>query len=188
MMRNALAVAGFALITAGAACFIAEPPAEAPRLPDMRPTILHGSVVPPPSRILTRFPREFVVPVELLDPSTSFQWQVFVDYDPFERSSAALGDESIVDPTRPEETVRPISFTLDPPSLDPGLRVCHVIEFIVARGFSFSPHTPDARGGDSVVWFYNPTGDLSACPAYDGGVSSDGGNDGDGGVDAGGGG
>ena len=50
----------------------------------------------------------------------------------------------------------------------PALEQCHTIEIVVALGF-LENHTPYAIGGDSVTWFYAPTGSLADCPLFDAG-------------------
>ena len=159
-------VAGsLAVATAFAACIIADPPPDLPKPPRHHPNIVHGAVVPPATKVMATFPSKFLVPVEVFDPDVSFLWNVFVDYDPLDsaRRAEVLSGGS---PDAIDGGVRIVDFTIDPP--DPSS--CHVIEFIVALGFdSKSTHTPDSYGGDSVAWFYNPSGDPSTCPQYDAG-------------------
>jgi hypothetical protein len=144
----------------GAACVIADPAPEVPVPPPHRPTILHGSVVPPDTAILSQFPLSFEVPVELVDPSQAFEYNVFVD-DVFKFHGSVEPD-----PTLTDAGIRVIPVTLSPP--DPAF--CHVIEFIVALHFEGAdPHSPDSTGGDSVAWFYNPSGNPGGCPLYDAG-------------------
>ena len=38
----------------------------------------------------------------------------------------------------------------------------------IARGANVA-HSPVDPGGDSVTWFYSPTGDLAGCPVLDAG-------------------
>lgn len=150
-----------------------------PELPETRPTIVRGSAVPSPGRVLRAIPPQFVVPVELLDPNTSFEWRVFVNYDPIARKEAVLGDRS--DPPVGAldggvNTVRLVQFSIQPPLADVSLRECYVIEFMVARSFrGTSAHTPDPTGGDTVTWFYNPAGTFEGCPTWEG--ESDAGGD-----------
>jgi hypothetical protein len=156
------------------ACILADPPAELPTLPVMRPTVVHGAVVPSASRVLGGIPRQFEVPVEILDPSITFEWRVFVDYDPLAPSNAVFAGTSERAASRPSLTTRIISFGNPIPRSDPSLQACHVIEFLVAYSFAgTSSHTPDGRGGDTIVWFYDPIGDLGGCPRYDAGAFGD---------------
>lgn len=136
----------------------------------MRPVIVHGSAVPPVSRVLTRLPTEFEVPVELLDPSRSFDWRVYVDYDrvfglapPPAEEDTSMGDAK-------GGSVRTIRFRVSPDSL-PLVVTCHSIEFVVAYKFLGTSRLPDAQGSDSLVWWFNPNGDLGGCPAVEGGAA-----------------
>ncbi|MEI7892665.1 MAG: hypothetical protein WCI05_06215 [Myxococcales bacterium] len=154
-----------AALLLGLSCVIADPPAELPRPPRRRPTIFHGSVVPPLGQVLGQFPTQFVVPVDVGDPSTSFEWNVFLDYDPVSRPAPVLsGFEE--DPAGMDAGVRVVAFSIDVP--DP--TACHVIEFMVALTFNrASAHTPDSYGADSTIWLYNPSGLATECPRYDAG-------------------
>jgi hypothetical protein len=154
---------------------IAAPPPELPKLPAHRPTIVHGSVAPPPTQILTALPDEFLVPVELVDPSQTFHYNVFVDYDLFNNPQAVYqSPEQAADPNA-ANGIDLVTFSLSSTqsALDPSY--CHVIEMVVANKFtSTSPHTPDSVGGDSVSWFYSPGGNPAGCPQYDAGSLADG--------------
>ena len=163
----AACAATLALGSAIAACIIADPPPDLPKAPRHHPNILHGAVVPPSTKVIATFPSKFIVPVEVIDPNTPFVFNVFVDYDPLgSRESFVLGGSLTPDPSTMDGGVSLVDFSIDAP--DPSS--CHVIEFIVALGFNDkSLHTPDQYGGDSVVWFYNPSGDPGACPQYDAG-------------------
>jgi hypothetical protein len=186
-MNRRLAIVACAVAPAwllASACILAQSPAPLPVLPDMRPTIQRTAVVPSASRVLLSFPPEFVVPVELLDPSRTFEWRVFIDYDPLSRTDAVLDGRSDPDPADASVPVRRVTFSIEPPDLEQGRAECHVVEFLVAYSFRGSTaHAPDPTGGDSVTWFYNPSGDLSGCPSFDGGAL-DAGADGDAGTDA----
>src|SRR4051794_1389255 len=70
------------LSVATVSCLIAEPPTDPPRLPPSRPTIVRGSVVPPASQVLGRLPTKFIVPVELFDSTVTFEWALWVDFNP----------------------------------------------------------------------------------------------------------
>jgi hypothetical protein len=160
LLGSALAVCAGGL---GAACVIADPAPEVPVPPLHRPTILHGSVVPPDTQILSEWPTAtgFVVPVDLVDPSQPFQYAVFVD--DLLRFNGSISP----DPTLTDAGIRVVQVNLDPPTSPPD---CHRIEFIVARAFNGGDlHTPDSVGGDTVVWFYNPNGDPAGCPTSDAG-------------------
>jgi hypothetical protein len=163
----ALALATLALASAIAACIIADPPPDLPKAPPHHPNIVHSAVVPPATKVIATFPSKFIVPVEVLDPNTPFVFHVFVDYDPLgSRDSFVQTGDKNPDPSTLDGGVSIIDFSIDAP--DPSS--CHVIEIIVALGFNnASPHTPNQYGGDSLVWFYNPSGDPGACPQYDAG-------------------
>lgn len=161
-----IAVTAAAGAACAVACIVADPPPDIPAPPPQRPTIVHGSVVPPTTQILSTFPPSFVVPIELQDSTQPFAWNVFYDYDPASNTLPHIGGVVVPDTTQVDGGVRIVEFQTDPPSSSS----CHVIELIVALSFSFeSPHTPDQYGGDSVVWFYNPSGDPAGCPVYDAG-------------------
>src|SRR6478609_10688854 len=75
----AVLVAGAVVLAPG--CLILDPPPSVPDPPTRRPTILRSDAVPPPSRSILELPRQFVVPVEVIDRNQSFDWRVFIDYD-----------------------------------------------------------------------------------------------------------
>jgi hypothetical protein len=170
MMRGLKAMAAVVIATCAiGACIVADPPPDIPAPPPHHPTILHGSVVPPTTQVLSdpsAANLTFEVPVELEDPNASFEWNVFVDYDPHLNLSPSFGRRESPDLTQVDGGVRIIEFSITPP--DPSS--CHVIEFVVALEFSVgSGHTPDQYGGDTVSWFYNPSGDPGGCATYDAG-------------------
>jgi hypothetical protein len=167
-----------AIALAAATACITAPPPDLAQPGVHRPTILHEAVQPPPDQILAELPPEFAVPIELDDPNQSFQWDVFLDYDPNVLSNSK--------PLLYPQTVQPTPGTVDggillvdffpsdsngvPP--DPSL--CHRIDFLVAHAFNeSSPRTWDSVGGDIVSWLYNP-GDPAGCPVYDAGALQDG--------------
>lgn len=174
-----LATVGGAALTAAAllgpqACVIAQPSGDVPRLPDSRPTIVHPSVVPSTSAVLTQFPTSFIVPVELVDPTAQFQYAAFIDYNP-----RGLGAGLVLGPTpstfelaNTTSRTRVLELALPQPPLDR----CHVIEVVVAlRLNDLTPagaHTPQEPGGDIVTWFYNPTGSPAGCPSLDAGIDA----------------
>ena len=163
----------FARVLTG--CIIADTPDDLPRLPLFRPTILHGSVVPPDNQVLRSFPDKFVVPVELVNPTLTFQWHAFIDYDPATGAGVSDFGTSSFDPSSADGGVRTLEISLQSP---PDLSRCHVIEILVANGFrgdfeGRSAHTPDAIGGDSVSWFFAPGGDVQRCPTFDAGPDLD---------------
>lgn len=159
-------VGGLAGLTLATAC-ITLAPRDLPQSVAQGPTILRYAVVPPTDEILTALPLQgFVVPVQLDEPSASFAWEVFVDYDP----DAGTGTTPVLVADQNDSPVDGgislVDFTLGP--LDPSQ--CHVIEFLVAQAFdTTSSHTSDGPGGDIVTWFYNAAGGPGSCPVYDAG-------------------
>jgi hypothetical protein len=183
-VRRVLAVTavaiGSAVVVLQDACVIASPSGDLPRLPDSRPTIVHSSLVPTTSAVLTHFPSTFSVPVELSDPTVDFVYAAFIDYNP-------LTGEGLVDVPRdslftaanaePGRTglIRTIKVNIPAPS---DLGACHRIEIIVAlrlnRRDPKNAHTPEEPpGGDIATWFYNPNGDLGGCPSLDAGIDAE---------------
>lgn len=167
------------------ACVIAEPPAELPSNPNVRPRIIRATAVPKTTSVFTGWPDLFKIDVQLSDPRQSFYATSFVDYNPSTGdgyqnntfSTPSSGDSS---------SVRKISIAITQPS-DDG---CHTVEIVVANEFvevqsgnGINAHTPKDRvnDGDSITWFYSPTGDLAGCPVLDAGLSPiapiDGGDD-----------
>jgi hypothetical protein len=177
-----LAAAACACIAVGTlvstACITAPPP-ELPAEIEHRPTIVHESLVPS-AGILAQLPTGgFVVPILLEDPNESFQWDVFVDYNPCAQSGCPApspeppGVHSVSPtPGTLDGGVVNVSFTL-PADVDPAQ--CHTIAFYVAHGFSpTSPVTFDAIGGDTATWIYWPEGVQCTLIVYDAGALQDG--------------
>lgn len=172
----------FVFAGAVTACIIAEPPSDPPRFPLTRPTIVRGSVVPPASNIIGRWPDKFIVPVELSDPNVTFEYAVWIDFN------AATG-EGLVDFQRSAfveantiDRVRRLEIALAEPSDDR----CHVVEVLVSLRFGpEGAHAFTDPGGDIVSWIFNPSGDTSGCPLLDAGIEptlQDAGDAGDGGA------
>jgi len=177
--RRLLVVVGIAslgaLAAATDACVLVEPAAELPRIPSSRPSILRGSVYPSASAVLTTFPTQLIVPVELADPVLPFYYAAFVDYN------TATGEGLVVRSTESPFVIgntvgriRTARVTLLPPA---DLDRCHVIEVVVALAVESgtsgaATHTPREPGGDLVTWFYNPNGDLGGCPTLDAGFDA----------------
>jgi hypothetical protein len=161
-----------------ASCIIADPPIDLPAVPERRPIILRDQTVPSPTSILGYFPDSFIVPVEV-DPTATIEARLFVDYDALtpDRANASFAGRQVITPALGTSDAGVRQVTLLPDELPdmPSHDECHVIEAVVAFNFLDPPfagqgqHSPDAHGGDSVVWFYSPTGDLADCPHQDGG-------------------
>jgi hypothetical protein len=172
-------IAGLAVATGMSACITAPPP-PLPELPQQRPQILQSSVFPPPDLDLTALPPNgFIVPLLLSQLDLSFQFEVYVDFNPGVDNS--IGSGIIFFPQTRQPTpasvdagIYDVSFTLLPNQLgDPN--DCHLIQFFVADYFNTrSPHTPgDSLGSDSVTWHYVPD-PLNGCLQYDAGSLADG--------------
>ncbi len=137
----------------------------------LRPTILHDAVFPRADQILTSadFPPSgqltFVVPVQIEDPSHTFPWEIFVDYDSDPNAPPALFRPGQINPTAGTVDGGTVMQSFDLGLADGHLSepYCHRIEFVVAYAFS-AVHTPDSIGGDSVTWLYNGAGGTTGCP------------------------
>jgi hypothetical protein len=156
--------------TAVTACIIAEPPSDPPRLPTTRPTIVRGSVVPPASKIIGRWPDRFIVPVELSDPTVSFEFAVWIDFNPATGEGLVDFRTSSFVQENTTGRVRRLEIPLSAPTDDR----CHVVEVLVALRFvgqdSTGAHAFTDPGGDIVSWIYNPKGDTTGCPLLDAGI------------------
>ncbi len=177
LIRRLLAGSGvLALLLVLGACVIAQSSGDVPRLPETRPTIVHPEVVPPTGGILTRWPAFFTVPVELSDPTATFSYAAFVDYNPLTGSGLVVSENVPYDQQSLATRVRTIEIAI-PQDRQSTTDRCHVIEVVVALRFNASTdpknaHTPAAPGGDSVTWIYNPGGDPGGCPRLDAGIEA----------------
>jgi len=166
-LAGAAGAAAFAA-TAAASC-ITVPPPDLPVIPRHRPTIVHDAVTPPEGP-LDAWPADgtFEVPVEIDDPSQAYEWEVFVDYDPYQTNDTPKAPSLNAQPIPPPDGgLALVPFSLPVP-VDP-VPCPHRIEFLVANSFS-SEHTPSPPGGDSVTWLFDgPNGCL-----YDAGALQDG--------------
>jgi hypothetical protein len=156
-----------------AACIIADPPTDLPRPTPRKPSIIRSTADPPTTAILGRFRdanqnQSFNVQVEA-DPTVTLQWRLFVDYDPVVggvAASAGSGSKS-PDLAAPDAGVREVQMFADGIPAPPDPSRCHIIEGIVALAFNgVDPHAYDPNSGDSIVWVYSPSGDVSGCPIY----------------------
>ena len=150
-------------------CVIADPPTPLLQLPEMRPTIMHSSVVPSTSSVLGTWPATFIVPVELSNPRADVAWASFVDFNPATGEGFDNAQISKWEPTA--NGIRILEIPITMPSLDR----CHVVEIVVALRLNTTStqtaHTPEPPGGDIVTWFFSPSGDLSGCPVLDAGLT-----------------
>ena len=163
-------------------CLLVDPPPDVPLPQSRRPTLLRAEAVPPPSAVLTTLPRQFVVPVEVVDRNVSFEWRVFVDYDVLEGAQVAYETGGVSDPESNADAgnlaVRLVAFSVRSDRFSGSFLRCHTIEIVVAERFVGDRDRVYPSGeGDAVSWFYNPAGDLAGCPTFDAGA--DGGPDAD---------
>ena len=189
MKRSGLtrAFGALAVLAAGAACallivvqdgcILAQPSGELPTIPETRPTILHASTVPSETSVVTRWPQsdEFVVPVELVDPTVRIEYAAFVDYDELtgDGLQGPAQDSNFLAANTVDRT-RTLTVVIPQPD---DLGRCHKVEVVVALRLSSTDdgkhaHTPAEPGGDIATWFYNPSGDLNGCPALDAGIDA----------------
>jgi hypothetical protein len=141
------------------------PPADLPKVPDQRPTIVRASVAPPASIPLLEWPDggEFLVPVQVASPGEPFFYSVFVDYIDF---NSQISDYNM-GAGPPDGGTTVVSFHLRPPFTG---SCPHLIQFLVAHGFVDSQHhSPDSVGGDEVDWYYTQGGGPSGCPLLEAG-------------------
>lgn len=165
-------VASVALVTTDA-CLLVDSGGDLPTIPRRRPFIVQSGVVPTTASVLGTFPEKLVVPVELADPTSDFDYAVFLDYNPITGQTLLLRDKSSFERANVASGVRILELPLTPPA---DLDRCHTIEVVVALRLSgldgIGAHTPAEPGGDSVTWFYNPSGGLAGCPSLDAGVDA----------------
>lgn len=158
------------------ACILAQPSGEVPRPAQQRPTILHASVVPSTSAVLTRWPADsiFLVPVELADPTVSIEYAAFVDFNA-KTGEGLVGEPQSIAFETANTTGNTRTLSVNIP--EPDLAQCHRVEIVVAlrlssRSDGKNAHTPAEPGGDIATWFYNPNGDLGGCPTLDAGIDA----------------
>jgi hypothetical protein len=170
-IASALVAIGAAAILVNA-CVIADPPTDLPRLPDKRATIVRASVVPSTTSVLGSWPTKVIIPVELSDSRATLKWAAFVDYNPATGEGYDSKGESN-EATSTNGNIRTLEIPITTPSSDR----CHIVEVIVALNLNLNTtdsrtlHTPEPPGGDSVSWFYSPSGDLAGCPVLDAGLN-----------------
>ena len=154
-------------VTACSGCVLADPAPTLPLVPDEPPVILVDSAIPS-SQSFSVWPKTFVVPVSLVDPSKPLLWNAYEDYSfvntvPTSSGSILAGDGA---------AVRTIYIPTLPEPLGPG---CHTVEVIVAYGFGGPVGaTPVAPGGAIVRWTFNRSAGLGDCTAIDAGYLEDG--------------
>jgi hypothetical protein len=171
----AAAVGGAAVVASlvGVACVLVDPPPDLPAETQLHPIVIKSSVFPPTTQVLAELPASgFQVPIQVFESDTAFEYEVFVDFDPLAPTpQTPVIAATASPPFALDGGVNIVDFDLTAYSatLDPS--ACHQIDFVVALGFDpGSLHTPDSRGGDSVAWFYDPSGGFAGCP--NGGVTT----------------
>jgi hypothetical protein len=163
-----------AIAAGGIAACITAPPPDLPILPARGPRILEDGVQPPTNAYLTELPADgqFLVPVEVNDPTQEIVGRVFVDFYPGSDNmrSATAADQMITAQPALDGGPTIMSFMLSATADLGDPTACHLIQFFVADSFSGrSGHTPgDSLGADSVSWFYTPNG-PNGCFGYDAG-------------------
>jgi hypothetical protein len=156
-----------------AACVIWDPPADDPPPIHYHPLIEEDALEPPNGVVLTQLPGAFSVPLEIVDPTASFVYEVFIDFDPLStlRNVPVVLPNQRIDPSQADGGIIDVQFSLvDLPLsvFDPS--VCHVIQFVVALAFSQqADHTPDSSGADEIEWRYAPAGANGGCVTFDAG-------------------
>ena len=160
-------VAAGALVRLSGACVLADPPASLPVVAEHAPIIDTASAVPLTSAggqpFLTTWPSQFVIPVEVLDPTQTLYYQAFYDYTPLTMTPQLLdflGGGDAGSPSGGDLVLarivlkQPLSSTVG----------CHVVEIVMGFGPRFStPHTPPAGTGSTISWLYIPSGNPSSC-------------------------
>jgi hypothetical protein len=154
----AAATANAALVFFAAQSCITVPPPDLAASPLHAPIIDHDGAVPVEGTTLGTWPTTLSIPIELFDADATFEYEVFVDYEPTATVAPDVGPvREWVPPTLVDGGIFLLEVT--PPSA-PLDGLCHKLEVDVANSF-VSPHTPDSLGGDSIWWWYGPNG----CPA-----------------------
>jgi hypothetical protein len=162
-------VALSAIVSCVVSCVLADAAPELPKPASLRPTIVKGSVFPSTSEPIGGLPAEFLVPVELADPTKPFEWKVFVDFDPLGNADDFVEQRGGSPGSASAANLQVIPFSVNRDRLSGS---CHRIEFVVALRFD-SARASDPLLSDSVTWFYAPTGNLAGCSTYDGGPGND---------------
>jgi hypothetical protein len=140
-------------------CLLVDPPPALPTIPPGAPVILTESVSPP-SPGLTNWTEDaeltFVVPVQVNDPTSTFQWFVFEDYN---TPISALINHSASTADLDGGDIQVVDFTLSPP---PGTS-CHTIRFFADAdpGVDFTMAVPASLTCllcTQITWIYDPSG------------------------------
>lgn len=169
-LRRVVVTAAIVSLLTGTACLLVDPGGDLPSIPRRRPVIVQSELSPPASVVLGTYPEKLIVPVELADPTDAIEYSAFLDYNPLTGQTFLDRKRITFDPSNVATAVRTLEIPLAAPV---DLDRCHTIEVVVALSLSgndsLAAHTPAPPGGDSVTWFYSPSGDLAGCPALDAG-------------------
>jgi hypothetical protein len=143
-----------------ASCLLVDPPPALATIPPGAPSILTESVSPPApdfTNWVEGAELTFVVPVQVNDPASTFQWFVFEDYNlPIStliHHSASTADLDGGD-------IQVINFSVSPP---PGTS-CHYISFFAdadSTGVDFTTAIPASLTCllcTKITWVYDPSG------------------------------
>ncbi len=146
-------------------CVLSEP-APLVKPPVRRPSILHGQEFPASARVLLEDPGTFYVPVEVVDPTTTYSWEVLLDFPakPVEQARV-LGLQDTIEGSATRANVQSIPFSLTDRLKD---NQCHQITFHV--GLSLAANDPKSVDSDFATWFFVPEGKSSKCVPFDGGL------------------
>lgn len=181
MRAGVLVVLGASLL---AGCLMTATVPDLGTVTEARPFILREAVYPRPERVLTEFPSEFLVPVAVDGPSSTFQWRVYVDLDrkASSDSSGTLFDIAQTSEATPlsADAIRRIRFSLPSPQAVGG--GCTLVQMYVARAFDDRrfPQTASTAGPPDVVSWLIATGENGCAGVLpDAGAGSDAGLGGD---------
>jgi hypothetical protein len=150
-------VACSAVVCAAVQSCITVPPPDLATSPEHPPIIDDDGAVPVEGTTLGAWPATLSIPIELFDADASFEYEVFVDYDPMTTVAPDVGPILVrIPPNLVDGGIYLLEVETPAAPLD-GL--CHKLEVVVAHAF-VSVHTPDSVGGDSIGWWVGPNG----CP------------------------
>lgn len=165
LARCALAVLLVAAPLVGAgACVLADPPAKVSEPPARRPRIVRESSTPPVTEILRTWPGTFHILVET-QPGSALAGYAYLDPDPLNLPGQdVLVIQNLVAVDDAGQRVVDVTFLPPDPSR------CHTVEILMGNAPFIFSRTPDPGTSDSISWFYSPTGDVTACAPFDGGI------------------
>ena len=153
--------------TLSEACVLVDPAPSLPVVATEPPAILDGFVTPPEGPVLTAWPSEFVLPVQVLDPSKALVWEAFEDYeslDPHLAPVAASMNGQLGD----GGAVVTLVIPQIPQPIGPG---CHSLKIVVA--YEFLDNAPSLAGSDVAAWTYAGNAGAGQCLGYDAGALND---------------